>query len=89
MYKKQRHHFEELKPLMALYLQDPVQKGEAASCFRLKELVCRFVEQTTRDKNFSARNKDSSLQGTAAWTVNPKVNLKCIAQETVRLVSHI
>ena len=54
---------EELTLLVALYLQDTVQKGEAASYSRLKEMVPRYVGQKIRDKNFNARNEDRSLQG--------------------------
>ena len=40
---------EELWPLMALYQQDTVQKGEAANYSRLKEMVRWYVEQKRRD----------------------------------------
>ena len=53
MYKKQLHHFEELQPLMALYLQDTVQKGESASYARLKHMVRRHGEHKIRDNIFS------------------------------------
>ena len=36
--KKQLHYSKELKPLTVLNLQDTVQKGQAASCSRLKEM---------------------------------------------------
>ena len=38
LYKQQLDTSECLKPLMALYLQDTVQKGEAASYARLKQI---------------------------------------------------
>ena len=66
LYKKQPHHFEELKPLMALYLQNTVQKRDLASCFRLKELIRRHVEQNIisgSTDSFTARNEEKFLQG--------------------------
>ena len=51
-YKKQLQFAEELKPLMALYQQDTVQKGEAASYSRLKEMARWYVVQKIRDSNF-------------------------------------
>ena len=48
--KNQLHFSDELKPFTALYLQDTVQKGEAASYSRLKETARRYVEQNMRDK---------------------------------------
>ena len=73
--KKQFHYLAELEPLVALYLQDTVQKGEAASYSRL--MVRRYVEQKIRDNNFNARNEDQSLQGATAWKGNPRGNPKC------------
>ena len=63
---------EELKPLMALYLQDTGQRGEAVSYSRLKEMLRRCVMQKTRDKSFNARNEDRSLQGAAACKGYPR-----------------
>ena len=82
LYKKQ------LQPLMALYLQDPVQKGEAASYSRLKEMVRRDVEQKARDFFSTALNEHRSLQGAAARKGNPKGNSKGNAQETIRDRKH-
>ena len=62
VYKKQLHYSEELKPLMAVYFQDTVQKGERASYAQLGQMVRCFVEEKMRDKNFNARNEDRSLQ---------------------------
>ena len=75
LYKTHLHFSEELRPLVALYLPYAVQKGEAASCSQLKELVRRYVEQNIRENNFHARNEDRSPQGAAAWKGNPKGNL--------------
>ena len=63
---KQLHFSKELKPLMALFLQDTAQKGEAASYSRLKDMVRRCVEQKPRDNTFNARNEDRSLQGSSS-----------------------
>ena len=54
---------EELKPLMTLYLQDKVQKGDAVSFSQMKVMVSRYVEQKIRDRNFNTRNEDGSPQG--------------------------
>ena len=58
------HFSEELKPLMAFYLQDAVQKGEAPVS-RLKEMVRSSVAQKITNNNLNARNEDCSLQGAA------------------------
>ena len=49
MYKKQLRFSEEWKPLMVLDLQRTVQKGEATSFSRLKEMVRRHVEKKIRE----------------------------------------
>ena len=66
VYKKQVHHSEDLKPLMALYQRDTVQIVEAASYSRLKEVVRQHVEQKIRDKSFNARNEERSIEGAEA-----------------------
>ena len=51
---------------MALYLQNTVQKRDPASCFRLKELIRRHVEQNIisgSTDSFNARNEEEFLQG--------------------------
>ena len=47
MYKRQLHFFEDLEPLMALYLQDTVQNGETVSRCRLKSAVKLSRKQGT------------------------------------------
>ena len=49
---------EELKPLMALYLRDTVQKGAAVSYSPLKEMVRRYVEQKMKDNILNDRTED-------------------------------
>ena len=44
------------KRSFALYHQDTVQKGEPASHTRLKNMVKKYLEQKTNDRNFDARN---------------------------------
>ena len=81
---KQLHNSEELKPLMALYLQDTVQKGKLASYARLKDVFRRFLEQNTRNNNSNARNEDQSLQGAAPRTESLRGNPECNGQEASR-----
>ena len=69
---------------MALYLQDTVEKGEAASYSRLKEIVRRHAEQKIRNNSFNARNEDRSLQLAAAWEGNPQGSSEDNAQETIK-----
>ena len=87
-YKKQPHFSEDLKPLMASTPRIQFHKGKVASYSRLKEMVCRHVEQKMRDNNLNARNEDRSLHGAAAWTGHPKGNSKGNAQETIKDQKH-
>ena len=73
---------------MALYLQDTVQKGEAARYSRLEEMVHRHVEQKIRDNNFNIRTEEMSLHGTAAWKEDEKENSQGNAQETIKDRKH-
>ena len=41
---------------------------------RLKEMVRQYVEQSTWDNTFNARNEEKSLQGAAARKGNPRGN---------------
>ena len=56
----------ELKPLMALYLQDTVQKGE-------KKSLAFYVKQWKRSNDFKGRR---CLHGAAGWKGNSRGNPK-------------
>ena len=43
------------EPLLSLYIQDTVQKGESRDYIRLKQMAVRYLEQTFREKHFSSR----------------------------------
>ena len=64
-----------LKPLMTLYLQGMAQKGELASCVRLKQKVRLYVEQKIMDNILNAHDDDRPLKEVAAKG-NPEGNAK-------------
>ena len=45
------------KPLLSLYNQDTVQKGESRDYARLKKMAVRYLEQKDREKHFSSRER--------------------------------
>ena len=49
---RQLEQSEQLKPLLSLYIQDTVQKGEFRDYTRLKKMVVRYLEQPTLEKHF-------------------------------------
>ena len=48
---------EQLKHEVALFIQDTLQKAEPRGCSKMQRLVTRYVEQKTREKYFSSRDR--------------------------------
>ena len=62
MYTATLRDSEQLKTTFALYNKDTVQKDEPATFTRLKNMVKKFIDLKTKDRNFDASN-DSPASG--------------------------
>ena len=58
---RQLQQSEQVKPLLSPYIQDAVQKGEPKNYTRLKNMVVRYLEQQTREKHFSYRERQLEM----------------------------
>ena len=56
MYKTKLNDSEQLETTFAVCNQDTVQQNESTRYTRLKNMVKRYLDQTTQDRNFDARN---------------------------------
>ena len=56
VYKTRLRDLEQLKTIFALYNQDTVQKKWPASYTRLKNMVKKYLDQKTKDRNIDARS---------------------------------
>ena len=56
MYNTELNDSEQLKNTFALCNQDTVQQNESTRYTRLKNMVKRYLDQITQDRNFDARN---------------------------------
>ena len=78
------HFSEELKTLIALNLQDAVQKGEAASHSRPKNGPLTTLSSEQGDNDFSAHNKKQISSRSSSLERNPRGNPEGNAQETIK-----
>ena len=69
---KQLEKSDQLKQLVAMYIQDTDQKIEPKSYTKLKRVVTRHLEQKTREKHFSTRDPIGGKPNPFVLTVKRK-----------------